>query len=82
MLILNKQFYFNSLQHIKAIINPKNVILLESDHPTIVSFIPELKEKLSNNLDMLPFELRVVEALLTKMVCILSQFTMFERLLL
>jgi magnesium transporter len=55
------------LLHIKAIINPKNVILLESDHPTIVSFIPELKEKLSNNLDMLPFELRVVEALLTKM---------------
>lgn len=78
-----------STQHIKAIINHGSLLLLDSDHPAIAQFIPELQvggqrwggvlplilvalqEKLQEREDLrgvLPFELRAMEVLFTKMV--------------
>jgi hypothetical protein len=40
---LSSSFMTDLLQHIKAILRPDSLVLIDSDHPSIQEFIPELQ---------------------------------------
>ena len=47
-----QKFVFIILQHIKAIINSDSLVLMESDHPAIQEFIPELEVRYHGSLSL------------------------------
>lgn len=77
-LYLRKYSIILRLEHIKAIINSNELILMETDHKSIKGLLPELQARLQVTGDGLPYELKVIEILFTETFSLLE--TKFERL--